>query len=693
MIGNAEYAIDVVGTSQSLWTYTVKVTGRTYELAPPIFEVDGVEVPARLADVRRVGEARRLANGVTETVYTGAFAAVSTLALDMVFRIPERGPVVRFHYRLRSETPRALTKTTGGDRLRYLGLSLGASEPGSLQACTEVRLSEFDDAIHSFRLTEHAVPERAFEHGLALMGPILVAEHAGHTTLVAYEHGSQVPDAFVNFILQPTHAVTLEQVKGGYFAGQVVGSDQPYESLWLQFAVVSGNTDAMASAYRAFVLHAMSVNLESRKPYIFYNTWNYQERHKWWNDATFLDAMHQERMLAEIEVAHRMGIEVFVIDTGWYEKTGDWRVSRARFPDGLKTIKAKLDSYGMQMGLWFSPREAAVSSQILQEHRDCLMAWDGHVRDPHPVWETEASQDLCLVSRYWEAFAEELIRLNREVGVTYFKWDAVHQYGCNAAGHSHGGENTTPQERADCYAFELPRYMARVVDRVCAACPDAIVDFDITEGQRAVGLGFLAAGKFFLINNGPYYRSLDDPHYAPGGGMGSNVFVFPGPARARLCRKALGYDRWIPSVLFLTHYLPDDPAESQMVNLASLVLGQNGIWGDLPAVSDEGVALIAEVLAHYKQVRDDVTAAAPVTAGVVGGSPEIHEKINPETGRGLVAIFAEAPGVYSYVTSVPVASTYWAATGIAVNLDGAGRARLDIAFAERGGKLVIFGVA
>ena len=39
-------------------------------------------------------------------------------------------------------------------------------------------------------------------------------------------------------------------------------------------------------------------------------------------------------MLAEIDVAQRMGIEVFVIDTGWYARTGDWQVSLERFPDG-----------------------------------------------------------------------------------------------------------------------------------------------------------------------------------------------------------------------------------------------------------------------------------------------------------------------------------------------------------------------
>ncbi len=99
----------------------------------------------------------------------------------------------------------------------------------------------------------------------------------------------------------------------------------------------------------------MTQNTESRKPYIFYNTWNFQERNKLWNDKPYLESMNEDRMLKEIDVAHRMGVDVFVLDSGWYEKTGDWTVSSERFPNGLKTVKARLDSYGMKLGLWIGP--------------------------------------------------------------------------------------------------------------------------------------------------------------------------------------------------------------------------------------------------------------------------------------------------------------------------------------------------
>jgi alpha-galactosidase len=688
---NQAFEMDLVGTETCLWRYTVRSTDRSWDIAPPILELDGQARSAVLTDVHPCREPLDLPNGTVEHAYAGSLAQDPHLSLEVAWRISPASPIVRFQYRLSADAPRTLTKCQGRDHLYYLALSVRGL------SCQEIRLSEFDESVHSFRLTEHALPNRFFEHELSAMGPILVAADDAHAMLVAYEHGSQIPDAFLQFQLSRDGTATLQAVKGNYYSGQVVAPERPFETLWMQFGCVPGSQERLAGAYRAFVLTDMTLNAASRKPYIFYNTWNYQERNKWWNGKAYLDSMRQERILGEIDVAHRMGVEVFVIDTGWYHKTGDWQVDTARFPDGLRAVKERLDRYGMKLGLWFAPTEAAVSSRAAQAHLDCRMSWDGIVADPRPIWETEESYRMCLVSRYGDAFADELIRLVNELGVTYFKWDGIQQYGCNDPHHGHGTAANSPQERADCYAFELGRAMSRVVDRVCHACPEAIVDFDITEGHRSVGLGFLASGKYFLINNGPYYRSLDDPRYAPGGGMGSNVFVFPGPARARICRAPLDYDRWIPSVLFLTHYLPDDPASSQMINLASLVLGQNGIWGDLLSVSEEGVALFGEILDRYKRVRDDITASAPVRMGIVAGSPEIHEKISSETGRGVVSILAAAAGRYRYVTAHSVAQPYWASTEIKVTwlalVENKGHAQLDITFDQPGAALVFFGTA
>jgi alpha-galactosidase len=520
------------------------------------------------------------------------------------------------------------------------------------------------------------------------MGPLLTACRDGACLLLAYEHGSQSNDPFLHYVPAADRRVTLQSVKGHCFDGQPVTAKAGLDTVWMHLAVSAGSCDDLAAAYRRFILLHQSPNRESRRPYIFYNTWANQEREKWRRGGKYLDPMTEPRILQDIDTAAAMGIDVFVIDTGWYDRTGDWRINRTFFPNGLDPIRRRLEEHGMKLGLWFSPRQVALSSSFARDFADCRMSWQGRPDPAHEVWETEESFCMCLVSRYWEAFADELIRLHRETGVTYFKWDAVDQYGCDSPDHFHGTTANTPQERADCYAFELVRYMGRIVDRLCEACPEAIVDFDITEGNRCVGLGFLASGKYFLINNGPYFHDLDHPRDDT---RWSNVFVHPGPARPTLCRTTLAFDKWIPSVLFLTHYLPDEPAESQMINIASLVLGHNGIWGDLDAVSKEGVERFGRWLNVYKQIRDDLTLASPVRSGPVGGCPEVHEKINPAGGRGAIVMFASHAGTYEYISQHATSELCTTMPGLNVTRLADGRAKLTFHADGPSGRVAFFG--
>lgn len=666
------------GTEKSLWRYGND--GCNIDLPAPAFEVDGRKTMLAVNSFSEISR-RETMPGVTEYVMEGTVTSDSRLKLQIVLRIAEESPFVRFRYVIRGEA--SLTKSEGNDFVTYLSLDM---KP----ACEvrEVRLSDFDELIHSYASVEEDVPERSFRDNVTLMGPILCAREAGNCWLCAYEHGSMPPYRFIEFALRPDRGADLRAVKGNYWNGYDLRNG--YETVWFDVGSAKGGFDELAMKWREFILRWMSPNPASRTPYIFYNTWNFQERNQAWDKGKYLDFMNEKRMLEEIDVAHNMGIDVFVLDTGWYQKTGDWEVNRKFFPNGLEPLRKKLDSYGMKLGLWFSPTHVAMTSRLAMRYPECRMSQMGKVSQPHPVWETEDSVCHCLCSAHWSAFADELVRCVKELGVTYFKWDAIGQFGCDDPGHYHGNAANSSEERANCYAFEQVRYMSKIIDKVCAACPEAIVDFDITEGWRSVGLAFLASGKYFLINNGPYYGSFDDPQNIPGGGMGSNVFVFPGPARARLCRKALGYDRWIPSVLFLTHYLPDDPRTSQLINIASMILGQNGIWGDLPKVSQEGVELYGRLLGWYKKVRDDVTSAFPVRSGFIGCNPEIHEKIG-ESGRGVVCIFADCEGSYRYITSNRASAKVNASdTDVKVTPLPDGRAEIIFKFDKGGAKIAFF---
>lgn len=684
MIANCFFYIKLIEKSNILWKYVNKKTGKSYEIDVPVFEIEEKDTYAKLKNIKEI-QRKELLNGCIKYTFSGDFISTPGLSLEIVFHIAEDNPVVRFQYRLRSKKDRFLTKAGGKDNLKYTGLDYS-----NFKEIKEVQFSQFREDIHSYTLNKNTIKQESFTNGKKVMGPMLIAGNENNTLLLAYEHGSQVPDTYINFQLKKSRKVVLTAVKGNYFNTQPIGPGNEYETIWLQFAAVEGDEKYLAESYRSFVLKNMSVNLESRQPYIFYNTWNYQERNKWWNNKTFLDSMTEERILKEIDVAYKIGVDVFVIDTGWYKKTGDWQVNNRRFFKNLKNVKEKLDQYEMKLGLWFDPTAAAISSKILKEHEDCIITRGGEKPTPRPIWETEKSYEMCLVSRYRDAFANELIRLAKEVGVTYFKWDAIGQYGCDDPGHWHGNKNNSREERASCYSFELIKSMNKIVDKVCKACPEAIVDFDITEAGRAVGLGFLSSGKYFLINNGPYYANYDIPISSE---QWSNMLVYPGSARTWNCRKPLTYDKWIPSILFLTHYLPDDPFASQLINIASLILGQNGIWGDLLNISSEGVKLFRNTISKYKKVRKDITESYPVREGPISGSPEIHEKISSQTGKGVIVIFATRGGVYHYISHNKVKSNYAIiGDGVKVAFDGNQRAILQINFDRPGAKIIFFGV-
>ncbi|MDQ9736204.1 hypothetical protein RF031_13895, partial [Acinetobacter baumannii] len=63
----------------------------------------------------------------------------------------------------------------------------------------------------------------------------------------------------------------------------------------------------------------------------------------------------------------------------------------------------------------------------------------------------------------------------------------------------------------------------------------------------------------------------------------------PGAARPQVCRAFTQFDPWIPSTLFLTHFLPEGNDIALNNSMASLILGGNGIWGDLLSLDSDTV--------------------------------------------------------------------------------------------------------
>jgi len=675
------FTISWPSSSVGSWEYKLKPESKPVEIRLPVFEIDGKQTPAILSGLVATSQPATLQNGVTEYIYEGSFQSDTTLWLQVKFRVAADNPIVRFCYTLKSSGGQKLTKESGADNLVYLSYSFSDSPEAK-----EIRLSVFNEMVHSCNLDEIEIYEADFASSGKAVGPILLGSNGQTTFLCAYEHDSMYPDNFLEFSFAPDKTAGLRAVKGNYYAGQPVDG---FSTIWFEAGGVAGDENKMAAQFRTFMLKYQSVNAESRKPYIYYNSWGRQERVKW-AGGQYLTTMNLEYTLREIDRAHDMGIEFYVLDAGWFDRAGDWGVNLKNFPDGFKQIREKLEGYGMKLGVWMDPAKAALTSQAYLQNQPCIKVRDGKPDTPSLVWETEESVDMCLVSPYWEEYADILIRLYKELGISYFYLDGIGQSGCNHNGHFHGAPGNPPEECRQTYGFLLPVYLGKIMEKVCTACPDAILDFDETEARRiGVGLQFLANGRYFILNNGPYFKNFDlGESLLPN--KCHNIFIQPGPARTWFMRSVLDYDKWIPSNLFLANYQPDDPENSQIINLASLVLGQNSIWGEILKTSPEGVAVFHEILEKYKQVRDDVAAASPIVSGNPGDTPEIREKINPVTGKGLVVIFSNGSGKFTYVVKNQVASSFWATPGTSVEITG-GHAKISATFNEASAAIVFFG--
>jgi len=133
----------------------------------------------------------------------------------------------------------------------------------------------------------------------------------------------------------------------------------------------------------------------------------------------------------EIDIAHAIGAEAFMVDAGWYgdefggwwDRVGDWRVGDW-LPGGLAACRELCHKHGMLFGLWKEPERMGPKSHLLQEHPNWLLRTDG---------DREVAQMLDLANPEAADFlSREVLRVIREHRLDFFKIDynvRVHEGG------------------------------------------------------------------------------------------------------------------------------------------------------------------------------------------------------------------------------------------------------------------------
>jgi alpha-galactosidase len=188
-----------------------------------------------------------------------------------------------------------------------------------------------------------------------------------------------------------------------------------FETPKLSVGYTNGGPDGAAQSMAAYAREdvlAKQHRKELRK--VLYNSW----------EATFY-AVNEEQQLELARKAKDIGIELFVIDDGWFKNRttstnglGDWDVDAKKFPNGLQPMIKKINDMGMDFGIWLEPESVAPEAELYKNHPE----WTFDMPPNRVLPKTRRYLNLAKEEVYQYLF-EKISKLLSENNIKFVKWD------------------------------------------------------------------------------------------------------------------------------------------------------------------------------------------------------------------------------------------------------------------------------
>jgi len=468
-------------------------------------------------------------------------------------------------------------------------------------------------------------------------GPILVISNKTKQRglWIAYEHGSpdgEEPDDFVTINAKRNksdYQVRISLNQGAYYDDQILSENSNFTSPWYSFGIYNG--DGFEPAEKKIWKYLYSYiceNLTSRIPLFYYNTWGMQ-RDEATKGKDIREVLTQERIKEEIGYASQLGVELFVLDDGWQNYMGDWNPVANRFSKGLKPYVDELKTKNIVAGIWMALFAVDQNSKLAIEHPEWL------IRDSlnNPIVGRWDKNVACFETEYKNYFISRCKTLIDQ-GIRYFKWDGMDKHFCSDPNHKHGGQDVSPSERNVLHLYALPLDVTDAINQLKEYQSDIIIEVDITEAHRSVGLAILSEARYFWMNNGASWYGDYSSYRAKSMRMVTNK-----------------YWSFLPSTLqtYANFPLNNPLYNSQRYNVSSSLIGGGGFWGNIALMTDKERNRVGNLVNSIKRVESESMAIRPKVTGVVGSSPEIYEFVNFEKALGKVIAFSSSAIKKEYV--------------------------------------------
>lgn len=156
----------------------------------------------------------------------------------------------------------------------------------------------------------------------------------------------------------------------------------PFDFCWKLEPGESFQTPEAVMVYTQEGLNGMSQTFHRFfRSHLMKSCWSNQPRpiliNNW--EATYFD-FDEEHLLQIAEEAKKLGIELFVLDDGWFgnrnddsSSLGDWDVNIQKLPNGVEGLAQKIQDLGMMFGLWFEPEMVNEESALYRQHPEWVV--------------------------------------------------------------------------------------------------------------------------------------------------------------------------------------------------------------------------------------------------------------------------------------------------------------------------------
>ena len=312
-------------------------------------------------------------------------------------------------------------------------------------------------------------------------------------------------------------------------------------------------------------------------------------------ENTYFD-FNEEKLVALFGEAKDLGVDLFLLDDGWFGNKyprkndhaglGDWQVTKDKLPQGIPYLVKKAKENGVSFGIWIEPEMVNPKSELAEKHPDWLIQLPS--RETY-YFRNQMVLDLCRpeVQDFVFGVVDNLMQENPDI--RFMKWD------CNSP-ITNIYSPYLKENQGNLYV-DYVRGLYKVLDRVQAKYPDLYMMMCSGGGGRSDVTGLRYFTEFWCSDN-------TDPI--------ERLFI------------QWGYSQFMPAKAMCAHVTEWNRRTSIKFRVDVAFQGKLGFDIGLKGLSDDDRQYCRTAIKEYKRLKDVIW------------SPNLYRLVSPYEGQHCV---------------------------------------------------------